>query len=284
MTNIDQFESVFRAANKERFALQSFTLDQILVVTDLPRADSNEIAAEAKTLLSQVLAPRTTSWTICGADNYASVDALVARIADATPDLICTYRNLKTPATAYPYSLGTYLDVMTQATDVPVLVLPRPEMPQRNVPDNTDSVMVITDHLTGDHRLVSVAVHLTQPGGTLRLTHIEDEARYRRFVEIISKIPSLNTATAEQALRDQLLKEPKDYIQSIVDILQTLGLDLKVQPIVATGNHLRDYRSFVEQHRVDLLVMNTKDEDQLAMHGLAYPLAVELRNTPMLLL
>ena len=98
------------------------------------------------------------------------------------------------------------------------------------------------------------------------------------------EIPSLNTATAEQALRDQLLKEPKDYIQSTVEILETLGLDLKVQPIVATGNHLRDYRSFIEQHRVDLLVMNTKDDDQLAMHGLAYPLAVELRNTPMLLL
>ena len=36
MTNIDQFESVFRAANKERFALQPFSLDRILVVTDLP--------------------------------------------------------------------------------------------------------------------------------------------------------------------------------------------------------------------------------------------------------
>jgi hypothetical protein len=30
--------------------------------------------------------------------------------------------------------------------------------------------------------------------------------------------------------------------------------------------------------------MNTKDEDQLAMHGLAYPLAVELRDIPLLML
>jgi hypothetical protein len=35
---------------------------------------------------------------------------------------------------------------------------------------------------------------------------------------------------------------------------------------------------------VDLLVMNTKDEDHSAMHGLAYPLAVELRGTPLLML
>jgi hypothetical protein len=40
----------------------------------------------------------------------------------------------------------------------------------------------------------------------------------------------------------------------------------------------------VDEHHVDLLVLNTKDEDQLAIHGLAYPLAVELRNTPLLLL
>jgi len=30
--------------------------------------------------------------------------------------------------------------------------------------------------------------------------------------------------------------------------------------------------------------MNTKDEDQLAMHGLAYPLAIEVRSIPLLLL
>lgn len=30
--------------------------------------------------------------------------------------------------------------------------------------------------------------------------------------------------------------------------------------------------------------MHTKDEDQTAMHGMAYPLAIELRNTPLLAL
>jgi hypothetical protein len=29
--------------------------------------------------------------------------------------------------------------------------------------------------------------------------------------------------------------------------------------------------------------MHTRDQDQLAMHGLAYPLAVELRHIPLLL-
>ena len=39
-----------------------------------------------------------------------------------------------------------------------------------------------------------------------------------------------------------------------------------------------------KEHGVDLVVLNTKDEDQLAMHGLAYPLAIELRQIPLLML
>ena len=34
----------------------------------------------------------------------------------------------------------------------------------------------------------------------------------------------------------------------------------------------------------DLLVMHAKEEDQMAMHGMAHPLAVELRSVPLLLL
>ena len=50
------------------------------------------------------------------------------------------------------------------------------------------------------------------------------------------------------------------------------------------GHHLSTYKELVQKHQVDLLVMNTKDEDQLAMHGIAYPLAVELREIPLLML
>ena len=59
---------------------------------------------------------------------------------------------------------------------------------------------------------------------------------------------------------------------------------LQIQAIVTTGHRLGEYKRLIEEHDVDLLVMNTKDDEQLAMHGLAYPLAVEIRNTPLLLL
>ena len=48
--------------------------------------------------------------------------------------------------------------------------------------------------------------------------------------------------------------------------------------------HVLGYKELVEENEIDLLVMYTKDEEQLAMHGIAYPLAVELRSTPLLML
>ena len=50
------------------------------------------------------------------------------------------------------------------------------------------------------------------------------------------------------------------------------------------GHRLSEYKRLIGEHEVDLLVMNTKDAEQHAMHGMAYPLAVELRDIPLLML
>ena len=50
------------------------------------------------------------------------------------------------------------------------------------------------------------------------------------------------------------------------------------------GHHLRQYRELIEEHGIELLVINTKDDDQLAMHGMAYSLSVEMAEVPLLLL
>ncbi|MCH8820273.1 MAG: hypothetical protein IIB03_08145, partial [Acidobacteria bacterium] len=116
------------------------------------------------------------------------------------------------------------------------------------------------------------------------LTHIEDEAVYRGYMDVISKIPTITTDVAEEEILRQLLKEPHDYIRSCSDTLQAEGLALKVQAIVNLGHHIADLTRLVEEHQVDLLVLNAQDEDQAAMHGQAYSLAVELRTTPILML
>ena len=69
-----------------------------------------------------------------------------------------------------------------------------------------------------------------------------------------------------------------------MEVVRKAGTQVKVEQLVGFGHRLSEYKRLIEQHQVDLLVLNTKDEDQLAMHGIAYALAVELRQIPLLML
>ena len=211
---------------------------------------------------------------------------LLERVEAERPGLICTHRHLHSESWRWPYTLGEYVDVLTQATATPVLVMPHPERPefQELAGRRPRSVMAMTDHLTGDNRLVNYAAHVTQRGGRLLLGHVEDDTIFERYMEAISKISTIDTDVARQEIRARLLKDPEDYIKSCREGLARSAPELTIESIVTSGHHIRAYRRLIEEHEVDLLVMNTKDEDQLAMHGLAYPLAIELRAIPLLML
>ena len=287
MAEIDQFESVFKSADKTPFTHEPIDVRSALVVTDLPSEDSERFAAQVRSFL-HVLEEEAQPlrWQIISGDQYARVADLLELVEQSKPDLICTYRNLHIPATEYPYSLGVYLDVLTQVSAAPVLALPHPrrQLQRPDVMQGTRTVMAITNHLTGDHHLVSYATRFTEPEGTLLLSHVEDESTYQRYINTIAKIPEIDTEIARRNILEQLLKEPEDYIDSCRLVLRQQGLPIRVEQIVTLGHHLSDYHRLVQEHQVNLLVLNTKDEDQLAMHGLAYPLSVELREIPLLLL
>ena len=284
MTDIDQFESVFKAADKPQFALEPINIQRGLAVTDLDAEESAAFLARVKQLLGA--RADAMEWSVVDGPAYQRVPELLAQIEDRRPELICTYRNLHTPANDYPYSLGVYVDVLAQAAAAPLLLLPHPQAsPENNfAAAGTNTVMAVTDHLTGDAHLVSTAAWVTAEGGRLLLTHVEDEAALNRYLATIAKIPAIDTDTAEQALRRQLLKEPHDYILSCRDVLKQRGLPLEIEEIVTFGHRLNDYQRLISEHGVELLVMNTKDQEQSAMHGQAYPLSIELRELPLLLL
>ncbi|MBP86928.1 MAG: hypothetical protein CMJ64_09450 [Planctomycetaceae bacterium] len=284
VTNIDQFESVFKAADKPRFSREPIDISKVVLVSDLDEPQSRLLEADIQEFLGNAV-NRDARWELLSGNLFTDVASLIDLVSTALPDLICTYRNLNVPAPDYPYSLGGYVDVLTQATDVPVLLLPNPRVyPEHDFAKaGRDSVMAITDHLTGDHHLVSYAAKLTEAAGKLFLTHVEDEATFEHYIRTISKIPAIDTDTAREEILEQLLQEPHDYIKSCRTVLEE-GTSLHIEEIVTVGHRLADYKRLIEEHDVNLLVLNTKDEDQLAMHGLAYPLAVELRQLPLLLL
>ena len=107
---------------------------------------------------------------------------------------------------------------------------------------------------------------------------------FDRYTDVIGKIPSIDTDNARARIEAQLLKEPRDYIDSVRERLAADKVDIEVESVVMLGHQLSDYRRLIEEHEIDMLVLNTRDAEQLAMHGLAYPIAVEMRNIPLLML
>lgn len=283
---VDQFESVFRAASKAVFAYRPVAVRSILVVTDLGEHEAAALGNELEDFLRVLRSDEEPRWRVLHGGEFATVPELLALVEAERPDLICTYRHLHSQSWKWPYTLGEYVVVLTQVTKTPVVVLPHPNARRasEHALEHTATVMAMTDHLTGDDHLVNWAVRFTQPGGTLFLTHVEDESVFTRYMDAISKIPTIETEPAREEILNRLMREPQDYIRSCRETLEEAGLPLTVESLVTVGRHLREYKRLVEQHTVDLLVFNTKDADQLAMHGLAYPLAIELRQIPLLML
>lgn len=202
------------------------------------------------------------------------------------PDLIYNYRNLHSKAWKYPHSLGEHLDVLIQKTDSAIFILPHPEAgyAMEHSMQDCDVVMALTDHLSNDHVLVNYAVRFTQDKGILHLSHIEDIDTFDHYMDAISKIQTINTDDAKEKLQKELLKQPENYISTVIETLKNEKSAIEVKSDVSFGHHLTEFRNQINNLKVDLLVMNAKDHQQMAMHGQAYPLAVELRQIALLMI
>ena len=285
MSKIDEFESVFKSAAKPVFHIEPLQIKYVLIVVDLEQSLLSEYIDRVSKFLSALNSiDNSIEITIVDGGQFDHVQQLLDICKGHSADLVCTYRNIHGSSIDYPYSLGEYVDVLTQVVDIPVLLLPRPEDLSDDGMKNTDCVMLMTDHLAGDNRLVTYGAMFTEAHGELILTHVEDEMTFERYIQVIGKIQDIDTDVAREEIMQQLLKEPADFIESCQTGLQEAGLLLEIKPIVTVGHHLSDYKKLVAANQVDLLVMNTKDDDQLAMHGLAYPVSVEIRNVPLLLI
>jgi len=284
MPKVDQFESVFKSAAKPVLLYQRVEMSKVLVVSDLAADEARRLGERVREAF--VAMGDGVIWTIAAAQDSHTVEGLLALIEREQPSLVCTYRCLHSAAWHWPHTLGRHLDVLMQATPWPVLVIPHPAEPQGGARglNVVREVMAMTDYLAGDDRLVNWAVRLAPPSGKVFLSHIENQAMYERTIEVISKIPEIDTDLARQRIAEQLLKEPADYIHSCKSVLDEHGLEVDIEAIVRMGDELGDYRRLIGEREVDLLVMNTRRRDQLAMQGIAYVLSVQLRNTPLLLL
>jgi hypothetical protein len=283
MTLLDRFQSVFKSASKTYFSVQETPADRIMMITDLV-ADQATNYMQATRSAVPALGDAAT-WDCVGQGDYHSLEELMDRIEHGGWDLLVTYRNLHTP-NVYPYSLGTYLSVLTQVVQIPVLVMPRPN-PDGSLAKSAacENVMAVSDRLAGADRLVSWGARISAESQSLSLVHLEDDIVFERYMEAISKIPEIDTDTARAQVHRRLLSEPKDYVDSCRSTLAATGWDPSgLRSEIKMGHRIHDLTKLVTKHEADLLILDTKDDDQLAMHGLAHPIAIEFRQLPILML
>ena len=286
MSTVDQFESVFKAAAKTTYVHEKHPLGKVLLVTDMENAEATLYLQTVRKFLEGILPESETEWMLESKDGFENVKDLLDKVEEHQPDLVITYRNLRSDAWRWPYSLGEHLDVLTQVTTTPVFVLPHPNREDAtgflNRPLQT--VMAVSGHLCGEGTLVGYSSAFTPSGGKLILSHIEDELTLDRYLDAIEKIPELDSEVARETILSRLLNDAKDFSESAREALRATDLDITVECHAKVGRRLEDYRKLIEDEHVDLLVMHAKEDDQMAMHGMAHPLAVELRTVPLLLL
>ena len=283
MSRLDQFESVFKSAAKATFTHEPVSVARVMILTDLADAEAQAYARRVRDFLQDLTVPDLLHWEVVTGDRSHSIGGLLGLIDNWKPDLVCAYRNLHSGAWQWPHSLSDHIEVLTQATDVPVLLLPRPGQ-VGGWEDATGAPFTVMAHLAGDDQLVEYGVAFAENGGELVLAHIEHEVVFDRYMDVISKLPRVPTDVAREDIRAQLLKEPSDYIERTRIGLAEAGIEVTVRAVVRMGHQLQTCRDLVSEHKVDLLVFHTKEQGQLAMHGLSYQLAVELRTIPLLMI
>ena len=281
--HIDEFESMFRRADREQFSWVPIPVRSVTLVSDGTAEQAQRVQDDVQNFVG--CAADADNWRTITGDQYQTVAELLQLIDQQQTDLLITHRHLQETSFVPQHSLGVYLDVLTQTTSIPVLVLPGTSAdPVMVAKRDCDRVMVVADHISGDNRLINYGTAMCRPGGTVWLCHVEDDLIFERYMQAITRIPEIDSDGARILIENQLLKEASDFIDECVRVIQNEGPNIRVQSSVGRGHHLRHYRQIIQDHDVDLLVLNTKDDDQLAMHGRAYSLSVELTDVSMLLL
>jgi hypothetical protein len=286
LSQVDQFESVFRSALKDIYAYEAIEFRVVLLITDLEIADSRAYCQKIENFLQGARGIISQDYFLISGQDFRTTADLLQQVEQHQPDLIITYRNLHSHTWKFPHSLGEHLDVLLQKTTVPVMVLPHPDAgyEAEHAFQDTSELMVVTDLLAVNDSLINHAVAFSQPQGNLYLSHVEDKRIFERYMDAVSKIDVLDTERARTRLAEQLLKEPEDYFHSCAEALQKQFPQLNILSLIMFGELVKEYRHQIESRQLDLLILSAKDERQHAMHSVAYPLAVELRQIPLLML
>ena len=99
MDHIDEFESMFRRAEREPFRYAPVPLDSITFITD---RSADETERRKQTLTEFLPAVRSaTDWRLFTGDQFSNVSELLETLNSRSTDLIVTYRHLRRIAVSW---------------------------------------------------------------------------------------------------------------------------------------------------------------------------------------
>ncbi len=283
MDVIDEFQSVFRRAERPQFRYRQPQLKSALLVTD---RDAEEAARLHRVVVGFSERLGALDWHIVVDEDYSRATELLELVRAAEPDLVVTYRYLDEQGLIPHHALGVYVELLAQCSPAPVLLLPASGTTEFPIPSELPvcrEVIVVTDYLTGDDRLVNYAAALSPAEGKLVLAHIEDSVTFRRYMQAVARIPDVPTDLLRQQLAQQLLHDADRYARSAAEVLSATRPQLDVRSVVRFGRSLRHYAELISEYAADLVVFNTQAEEQHAMSGLSYSMATEFSHVPLLL-
>jgi hypothetical protein len=282
---IDEFESVFRSADKPLFHLAPPPVRRALVLSDREPADADAFEDRVRRYVESGDPDSTLEWQSWHGDVPDTRQAFVDRLNAYETDLVVTHRNLHDAIRDPHFGLGVYVHVLTQSTTVPVLVTPSPDSPGfEQATESLGDAVLFSDHIEGDDRLVNWAVNFVSNSGALVLANVEPETTFRRYIHAIERIPGIQTDAAEERIGAELLKEAADYIAACRDRLAVDRPSLTTAAVVRMGDPLGVLRELLALHDRALVVMQSEDDRQIAMRGLAASAAVEFADVSMLLI
>jgi uncharacterized protein (DUF302 family) len=282
---IDTFESIFRRANKPIFRFSPPKVEKILLMSDLSGHHAQRFEERVRRFVETGYPGGRITWESVHGEKPDTREAFLKSVEACAPDLIVTHRNLYDDLRDPNFGMGIYVLVLTQSTDVPVMVVPRLwDKGFEKATEKLEDVILVTDGLVRVDRLVNWAVHFVNNSGTLFFTNVESQVAFDRYMVAISRIPDIETELAEREIRRELLKEAEDYIRRCQEVLAAVKPNLQTEVLVTMGDPLLTYRELLKQYPCEMLVMESKDERQIAMRGLAYTMAVEFSDTVMLLI
>jgi hypothetical protein len=256
---------------------------RVLVVTD-DRAGEPSAQRKAIAAFLPVLDADRPDWQVLDVGTETTVPSLLSLVRDIGPDVVVSRRNLGDAAGGAGRSLGVLLDEMLWELPIPVLILPDGWGASVGAAGAPRTVMVATDHLTGDNQLVDYGARFTPDDGRLILAHIEDDESFERYMSEIEKIPEIETSVARQRLRERLMQSPRDYVAACTRELQDAGFTARIDSVVRFGHQANDYRALVDAHGVEMLCLHTERDDAPAMLGMAMMIASRFRELPLLLI